>query len=352
MKRYRFALIGAFAYFILHAVVLTLSLIHLPYYYSLKHDETKRFLVSAGGASGSGGSSLNRGHNLTLTHVVVPLHEKQIDTAKASLETWVKYPPCNQQLDSDRVTGYGEQKPSLIFQVSYSSHNSASESNSIQSQCMEAFESLPRGIQKCFAGFTVHTLPLDQSQDDHKTGARLMMEEFLQGNVTAGSGDNVGYALYMEPDMIPVRENWLQQLAWQVEWPVPEFFIKGSIFRGNLKLLGRDKMLAKKLHINGNSIYNLASEAFRSFYFDEVRPYVVRKYGDSRNAYDVDFSEYMLDMKNIERTRKIIHLYQYTDSIQNLWHTEYSVEKIIEENPNTLLVHGGTRILATVKFVE
>ena len=96
------------------------------------------------------------------------------------------------------------------------------------------------------------------------------------------------------------------------------------------------------MHINGNAIYNVGSAAFQKFYQNEVRRYIVKQHGDSINAYDTYFYEYMMDLDNYNQTRNMMHLYQYTELILNMWKTEYSLSAIIEQFPNTVLVHGGT----------
>ena len=96
------------------------------------------------------------------------------------------------------------------------------------------------------------------------------------------------------------------------------------------------------VNVNGNAIYNVGSAAFQNFYHNEVRRYIVKQHGDSINAYDTDFYEYMMDLDNYNQTRNMMHLYQYTELILNMWKTEYSLSAIIGKFPNTVLVHGGT----------
>ena len=313
-------------------------------------------------------------HNLTLTHVVVPFYEKQIDKLEATLEIWKLYKPCS--IGGRLATG-GVARPSLVFQASFSAGGNVDERiESVRERSMNAFGALPSTIQMCFDSVTFEPLQLGPYSNQNKEyidSARLMFEEFLDGKV-ATIGAAVSYCLYMEPDLRPVQSDWLEHVIAQVAWPIPEFWVKGSIFRGESTIMGDGggtlhgnplfsltsaeflaflpftlmSRLAVHLgyipnlwHINGNAIYNVGSEAFRNFYHNEIRRYVVRLHGDSVNAYDTDFFEYMMDLNNYDKTRTMIHLYQYTDLILNMWHTKYSRREIIEKFPNTVLVHGG-----------
>lgn len=151
------------------------------------------------------------------------------------------------------------------------------------------------------------------------------------------------YVLYMEPDMLPVKSRWLSLLIIECSWPNPLFWIKGSIFRGSANLVNPSSPnLPNLYHINGNAIYNLADDNFKHFYFNHVRPYVVGKFGDSRNAYDTDFLEFLWDTANYEVARRVFSRYQYSESIVNMWKTEYTLASLSDDHPNALLVHGGT----------
>jgi len=290
-------------------------------------------------------------HNRTLSHVVIPFHEKQVDGLRANLQSWETYPPCsNPLLATGKVA-----RPTLVFHIAYSvEDDQPSDIEEVEQQCMQAFESLSQSVKSCFA--TAYTVPmqlyhaedspdpsaLHASQATHSTGARLAFEAFLQGKVTSANNETSSYALYMEPDMVPIRENWLVHVITQVEWPIPEFWIKGSIFRGSEIYLVMQPYKPGMMHLNGNALYNLGSEEFRKFYFHRVRPYVVKKhYGDSINAYDTDFYEYLDDPKKYDKVREVLHYFQYTDMIQNHWHSPWSAKQLTAQFPNAVLVHGG-----------
>lgn len=285
-------------------------------------------------------------HNRTLSHVVIPLHEKQLGKLRLNLGIWwVNNPPCSTSItEKEKETVLSHHRPALVFQVSFSVSESVAEpahddthSDNIEKTCLEMFEQPPVRVQKCFASIRVVTLGLSRKDDKHVQGARLMFEDLLQGKVT---GD-CSYALYMEPDMLPIQSQWLVRITNQVEWPTPEFWMLGSIYRGSIEHVEGTTYLPNKYHINGNAIYNIGSENFRQFYFKQVRPYIVVEHGDSVNAYDTDIYEYLMAPKNYDASRHVMHFFQYTDLMQNKWHSNWFAHQLAANHPNTVLVHGG-----------
>lgn len=297
-------------------------------------------------------------HNRTLTHVVIPYHEKQIMKLRSNLEVWTEHPPCDPSDNSNN------NKPKLVFHVS----SSASPLSDFHRRfyVQNFFHQLPDRVKNCFATVYVMTSKISLADDQHVLGARLMFEEFLQGKITntEGSPSASGYALYMEPDMYPVRRGWLSRIALECAWPQAEFWIKGAVYRGDPQLVEPDEeglelyrrharsagevhsyIETGRLHINGNAIYNLASADFRHFYFDKLRPYVEARHdGDSLGAYDTDFYEYLHADENYREAREILHYFVYTDTIQNRWKSDWSVRNLTRQFPQTVLVHGGLNV--------
>lgn len=149
---------------------------------------------------------------------------------------------------------------------------------------------------------------------------------------------HASYVMYMEPDCLPIRPNWLMILDSLTRWPNQPFWIKGSIFRGQVPNVYR--IIYNLLHINGNAIYNLGDPAFRHFYFDQVRPYIVKFYNEG--AYDTDVFKYLLDLGNYNFARQTAHMFQFTDAIQNHWHSNYSISELKAMSEMVVMIHGGT----------
>jgi hypothetical protein len=267
-----------------------------------------------------------------LSHVVIPFAVGQMSKVSSNLDLWHHLPPCT-------YPEAQEQKPALVFHVSYSDLTKE-KIFEVTCGCMNAFENLPKKVRTCFRKAEVKTLYLKKSQDKHVLGARLMFEKLLLGNITSG---DKGYVLYMEPDLLPVRSNWLSILLHDIK-VARTFWIKGSIFRGDMTQVAGTSYFPNLMHINGNAIYNLCCERFQHFYFKELRPYIIQRHGDSVNAYDTDFYEYLFDRDNYNASRSMIPYYVYTNLIQNQWHTQYSVSQINALSPETVLVHGGKQV--------
>jgi hypothetical protein len=287
--------------------------------------------------------------NPALTHIVIPFVHEQIIRVEHNLAKWKNFtPPCN---NSYITMNYPPVK--VVFQISYPTSLSSNILNETIHRCLVAFQNINNFpcIQR---NPIIFAKPLTQTDNSHVEGARVLFEDFLLGNVLRNNDDNnnnnnnntndAQYALYMEPDMTPIREDWLTLISKETNYPVPKFWIKGSLFMGDLKAYDRTSYYALYFHMNGNAIYSLNSGKFRSFYFDQVRPYIVKKNVRSISAYDVDIFEYLTDSKNYAISRNIASKFVYTDSILNLWHTNYSITQVLTDYPNAVLIHGGEQI--------
>ena len=149
----------------------------------------------------------------------------------------------------------------------------------------------------------------------------------------------------MEPDMRPIQSNWLTKVQLACAWPVEPFWVKGSIFRGDYYTIQKTDYLPNLYHINGNAVYNLGQpEEYKNFYFNQMRPYVIKRWGDSLNAYDTDVWDFLYFRDNYDKARHILSKFVYTDLIHNMWKTNYSVSDHVKKHPDTFLVHGGYQI--------
>ena len=264
-------------------------------------------------------------HNLS--HVVIPFHIKQYNSLVDNIKKWSKYMPCS------RKYFFNKKSPKLIFFVSYNQDISVKYLHLNLSDLIPYF--------RCFSNrysLDIVKYKLSHKQDYHVLGARLMFEFMLRKK--SRFFKECTYIFYMEPDCRPVRSNWINAL--QNEIGSSNFWIKGAIFRGKFENK-INKYLPNKYHINGNAIYNIGDNNFRDFYFKILRPYIER-HNDSITAYDTDFSEFFFDEKNYDYVKMIIHKFAFTETIQNLWHLNYSVAEVRKKFPNTFIIHGGNPI--------
>ncbi|PJF17647.1 hypothetical protein PSACC_02549 [Paramicrosporidium saccamoebae] len=281
-----------------------------------------------------------------LTNLVMPFHARQEPAVMRNLELWKHFPPCylaeepgthpNQDyMDSffardEHPAGRLGRNVTLTFFVS-------SEADpELEMRVLGAFNALPIRIQKCFSSANVRFSRLSNEDDKYLTGSRKMFEYMLNGWL--GLLEPY-YALYMEPDCLPVRPNWLMILDSQTRWPNSPFWIKGSIFRGDAHAI-TNRIVYNLFHINGNALYNLGDPSFRHFYFDMLRPYITKYY--TEGAYDTDVFKFLLDLGNYNYARQTAHMFQFTDAIQNHWHSNYSIGELKAMSETVVLVHGGT----------
>jgi hypothetical protein len=262
-----------------------------------------------------------------LSHVIVPFHFKQLDNLKKNLETyWSVNTPCR---DVQKVYA----KPKIVFFVGYLKKIDLPQLKTDLKPLVKYLDCFPNGNQ-----LDVITYEFNKSNDQHVLGARLMFEHVLSKNHTLLK--EARFVFYMEPDTRPIRSNWLAALENEIGLG-SSFWMKGSIFRGKQNF--KDSYVPNKYHINGNAIYNLGDDRLAQFYFKTLRPFI-EKHGDSLNAYDTDFFEYLMDLANHAHVRHIAHKFHFSDFIQNLWQQEYSVQEMRANNPETYLIHGGFHI--------
>lgn len=268
-----------------------------------------------------------------LTHVAFVFHARQTDAALANLRSWdAQYPPCPQHkcavLPPTKV----------LFYVGYSADDDIA---GVQDKVAAAWNEL--ACRCCFGGGMLYKdVRLDARDDSYINGARLMFEHVVCGQLDAG----MRKVLLMEPDMRPVRPHWLLKLHAEARHG-DVFWVKGSVYRGNSSHLVSSSRVREYrpayTHINGNALYSLGDSGFCEFY-RRVRQYVVAKHGDSYAAYDTDMAEYLMDSANWDAARHHFHRFVFTDVIQNMWHTDYSLLDMVSAHPNTYLVHGGRQV--------
>lgn len=262
-----------------------------------------------------------------LSHVIIPFHIKQYNSLVENIRKWSKYMPC---LKKDF---FNKKSPKLIFFVSYKQESSVKYLHYNLSNLIPYF--------RCFSNrynLDIVKYKLSYKEDNHVLGARLMFEYMLRKNNSLFK--QCTYVFYMEPDCRPIRSNWINALQYEIG--SRDFWIKGAIFRGKFENK-INKYLPNKYHINGNAIYNIGDDNFGEFYFKILRPYIERHI-DSITAYDTDFSEFFFDVKNYDYVKMIIHKFSFTETIQNLWHLNYSVAEVRKKFPRTFIIHGGNPI--------
>ncbi|EGD74389.1 hypothetical protein PTSG_06400 [Salpingoeca rosetta] len=208
-------------------------------------------------------------------------------------------------------------------------------------------------ITGCFPEVEFRSAQLTPAQDTYPKGASLQFHAAL--DQVQGRFD---YTLLIEPDVVVLQPGWLDamcdvvsthaRLIGDEEGP----WVIGSVPRAPKVRYPRP--VSHRLHLNGNAIYNTRSAVFagvrhsvRTNAFQntqdkgELRSYQA---SDTGRAYDVDFASFLFHSKHFDFVQQHYHRFIASPFIQNWWRGKWSASHILEESPQTFLVHGGTKI--------
>ena len=289
-------------------------------------------------------------HGMRLTHLIIPFHSSHLSKLENNVKTWAQFLPCSSE---GIETPFPNNQYHLIF---YSSTDSKKKEkiSEIEGRLTSLIGNLTKPVMGCFASWEVQHANLSSHSDTYYRGTRLMLEKLLLGKVRIGNysiplnnntvsdaGANIGYAFYMEPDCLPIRNNWLNALDWNSRWPNPIFWLKGSIYRGSNKGTYATRHPPQYYHINGNALINLNDRSLRSFYLKHYKPWAQAAATVRERSFDTDFWRFLHNLDTINVVKGVYHRFVYTDVVQNFWRSSYSIAKIRNEHPNTFLIHGG-----------
>jgi hypothetical protein len=237
--------------------------------------------------------------------IVIPFIESQRN--KIFAEKF--YSPCRNHSNSIDLIFYSNQKNFTQFNYS--------------NQCYE----------------NIYYISIDLSEEDNRypIGSAIMWKKLF---VSSFSLRTRGYTHFflMEPDTRPIRSYWLDAIVEQItnghsreSYLMTKWWIMGSIYRGSIPIENRF------LHINGNALYHLTFDLIQ--FIENVSmeyPYRSKK----SMGYDLDLFSYLF--KHIDQAKNHWHKFQFTDFIQNCWHTSCNDtnQEFVSNNPNTYLVHG------------
>ncbi len=246
--------------------------------------------------------------------IVIPFIESQLNQTINQLKLNEFYPPCHNHSNSIDLIFYYSRK-NKISHFDYSS------------QCYE----------------NIHYISADLSDEENRypAGSANMWKKLFineQFNLISLRARGYTHFFLMEPDTRPIRSYWLDAIVEQItnghnreSYVLTKWWMIGSIYRGS-EPIGNDF-----LHINGNALYHL------SFDFIQFIENVSIEYGydsDQSMGYDLDLFSYLF--KHIDQAKILWHKFQFTDFIQNCWHTGCDETDIdfVYNNPNTYLIHG------------
>lgn len=266
--------------------------------------------------------------------IVIPFIVSQLFNVILQLNYSQIYTPCKQPSNSvDLIFYYNNEQNSsvdkLIREMNYVHH--------------------------CYRQIRYLSVNLTASENEYPLGSFLMWRKlFLDEENRSYSLRTYGYTHFflMEPDTRPIRQYWLDVIIHQITNGALEKFyfstnwwVSGSIYRGT-KFIGQ-----RYVHINGNALYHLTTP-FIAHIETFSKTYSLQQHAGT----GYDLLMFILLMGNQTIGSRVWHKFQFSDFIQNCWHTGcdgtdlFNNTQFILNNPNTYLIHGTDRHEISIKY--
>jgi hypothetical protein len=189
-------------------------------------------------------------------------------------------------------------------------------------------------FKRCFESIKFLSAHLTGEKDKYPNGPSHMFFRLFNPIPLVLKGiDNI---YYMEPDNIPCRPLWLDQLVLEATQSQP-LWMRGSLIRdGNPE----NGLASFAPHINGNAFYSMGI-GFTSW-LKRVEEQFWRNGGLYLDSYDIALYLMRMDREfyGFDEFAETAHLFQYTDTVVNFYRTPGSAAEICEERKGTFLVHG------------
>jgi hypothetical protein len=191
---------------------------------------------------------------------------------------------------------------------------------------------LPRDAHACFQGpiaFVSAGLPL--TEDVYPYGASAMFWRLSQTLAAAEDMKHVRYVMYMEPDVVPLRALWLEQLFSLLPPQADYFWAKGSQPRVNsVAHMSPGPEGVFRHHINGNALYDIADRTFADLVRRSQQAYATSL------VYDV-----ALALAIANESHRHAHRYVYSDFIANFGGQPLSIVEARRRFRCSVLLHGN-----------
>lgn len=285
--------------------------------------------------------------------VIVPFIDKQIDNVVEQLHRWSlpQYAPCGTTSD---MTTTNEVKSDLIFFY----HKQLN--TSLQEHLLS--EMAPQ-VMMCFDRILFRYADLTPDEDVYPMAANYMFYRLVHDPLIHTRYE---YMFYCEPDAWAIRDQWLSSLhdlsvsttrvplvnknnnrnnqVQQQQQGAPlsfaeQFWVKGSIYRGPRRDLGR---LSVNIHVNGNAIYHFTDEYLT--FLKQVQASI------PDDAFDVAQTRYLF--RDPVSLRLYWHKFHFSEFIQNLWQVEWDERTVRMNSLETVFVHGKTKFIPKVALKQ
>jgi len=191
----------------------------------------------------------------------------------------------------------------------------------------------------CFRMTKFLSARLNDSEEGYPAGPSHQFYRLMLTTVANFTGQ-YDYMFWMEHDVAPIRDGWLDKVFLECLHPA-EFFVKGSVFRGrSLDSMVRDPThLLWIPHINGNAIYRLGNPQFVELVYGASRVYP-----PSHHPFDTAIWRAAANSKyNWPKFQDHAHLFIYSDFIVNYGHESSPYHHVLvrQHCPHTYFIHGS-----------
>jgi hypothetical protein len=261
--------------------------------------------------------------------LVLPFVENDVLVLRDNILRWPK--PC---------AGVGNHTTDIIFYFNSDLGRSSRE----QQIRTELERAIHQTMGECIRDHQFLSADLTAEEDGYPHGISLQWYKLMLHDFPNAFPKDYEYFFWMEHDVIPIRPLWLDKLRAEVNQP-QEFFLKGSIFRGDkslVKYIEQGNLLNPWLpHINGNAFYRVGDSYWRSIIQRAKQWNPPSK--DNWAPWDTNLWVFMHDYRHFPEFQHYAHKIQYTELIQNLGEDASTTEeqRIIRTCPGTYLIHGN-----------
>jgi hypothetical protein len=181
----------------------------------------------------------------------------------------------------------------------------------------------------CFGRVSWRFANLTAAQDVYGAGTLAMWYGLWSAPLLDGAVD---YFLWMEPDLRPVRERWLEHLVKLVSTRLTPVWQLGSLPRYKEN---------NDWHLNGNAVYRANDLLFARF--------VLASRGAFADYLSFDKNLYEARRKDYAFSQRHDFMFQTTAAIQNRANEPFTLGQFLRQNADTFLVHGKGCVAALDK---
>ncbi|KAI9141464.1 hypothetical protein BKA69DRAFT_1124788 [Paraphysoderma sedebokerense] len=273
--------------------------------------------------------------------IVIPFTHSEISRTLTFLRSWKKYDLCRSELPpvakvSTRgpTAKYTHNQGRVLDMLLYFHRDwdrlDATTSQNFLTGVNEVF----KNHSDCITNWKVVSAKLTPQEDSYPGGPSNQFYKIFEEKLLDRQYDCF---FWMEADVYPIRQYWADALFTEC-FDRGRFWYRGSINRSPHEILTEDNQEWAG-HINGNAIYKLGDEQFRSVILQTKQ-----HMNPNTNQFPFDVSLWRLTHHphwwRIFQSNA--HKIAYSNFIQNLMQdvTEESLQKVRVNDPDTFFVHG------------